>query len=147
MSKKYGFGIVGCGVISKWHISAAESIPNAKLIGVFDNRKESAEKVAAEHSCRVFDTFEDMLACSDIDIVSICTPSGLHAPLAIKAANAGKNIICEKPMAISSADAEEVIAASEQYGRKFMIAHVVRFMNAYKYLEGIVRSEKYNLIV
>ena len=127
MSKKYGFGIVGCGVISKWHISAAELIPNAKLIGVFDNRKESAEKVAAEHSCRVFDTFEDMLACSDIDIISICTPSGLHAPLAIKAANAGKNIICEKPMAITHEQIDELIAAVENNHVKMAVISQLRF--------------------
>ena len=101
MSKVFGFGIIGCGVISKWHADSIEQIEDAKIIGAYDLRFESAEKFAKERGYIAFKTLEEMLSSKDIDIVCICTPSGLHAPLAIKAANAGKHFIVEKPMAIT----------------------------------------------
>ena len=58
--RKYGFGIIGCGVISRWHADSINAIENAELIGVFDNREESAVKFSADYNCRVFKTMEDM---------------------------------------------------------------------------------------
>ena len=60
MNKKYGFGIVGCGAISKWHVAAINEIENAELIGVFNTPKSFAEDFAKENNCRVFDTYEDL---------------------------------------------------------------------------------------
>ena len=76
MNNKIGFGIVGCGVISKWHLTAINSIPEAELIGVFDSYRPGAEKFASENSCRIFDTYEDMLNCDEIDIINISIEGG-----------------------------------------------------------------------
>ena len=113
MDKIFGFGIIGCGVISKWHADSIEGIEDAKLVGAYDTRYESAVKFSEERNCKAFKTLEEMLSCDEIDIVCICTPSGLHAPLAIKAANAGKHFVVEKPMAITKKQVIDMIDAVE----------------------------------
>ena len=127
MSKKYGFGIVGCGAISKWHVAAINEIENAELIGVFNTPKSFAEDFAKENNCRVFDTYEEMLNCGDIDIVNICTPSGTHAPLAIEAANHKKNVIVEKPMAITKKEINDLVKAVKINDIKLAVISQLRF--------------------
>ncbi len=127
MNKKYGFGIVGCGAISKWHVAAIKEIENAELIGVFNTPKSFAEDFAKENNCRVFDTYEEMLNCEDIDIVNICTPSGTHAPLAIEAANHKKNVIVEKPVAITREQIDDLVLAVEKNHIKLAVISQLRF--------------------
>ena len=138
MKKTYGFGIIGCGVISKWHASAVENIENAALIGAYDAFKPSAEKFAAEHGCRVFDTLEEMFDRKEIDIVCICTPSGLHTPIAIQAADAGKNVVVEKPMAITKDQISDLIAAVERNKIKLAVISQLRFTNAMQKVKSAI---------
>lgn len=101
-NRKIGFGIIGCGVISDFHANALFELPaDAQLIGVADVRHESAVQFAERHKVCAFASVEELLACKEIDVVNICTPSGFHADVAVAAAEAGKHIIVEKPMAIS----------------------------------------------
>ena len=117
MGNKIGFGIIGCGVIADFHANALFGLPdNAVLIGVADARYESAVRFAAAKGVRAFATVDEMLACKEIDVVTICTPSGFHADVAVKAANAGKHIICEKPMAITTEQLERMTEACERNG-------------------------------
>ena len=140
MMKKYGFGIVGCGVISKWHIDAIQAIDGAQLVGVFDNCKENAQKTAQLHACRCFDTYEEMLLCPQVDIVSICTPSGTHAPLAIEAANRGKNIIVEKPMAITKQQIDELIYTVEKNNVKLTVISQLRFKEGIQRVKNAIEN-------
>lgn len=135
MSKKIGFGIVGCGVISKWHIAAINEIEDAELIGVYDSFADGARRLGEEYSCRVFDTYEDMLSCDEIDAVNICTPSGTHASLAIHAANHGKNIVVEKPMAITKEQITDLIDAVEKNGVKATVISQLRFRESVQKLK------------
>lgn len=112
--KAYNFGIIGCGVISNWHAGVIEKLDNAKLIGVFDPNTARAAEFAEKQCCKAFATLEEMLASEEIDIVSICTPSGTHAELCIKAAKAKKHIVVEKPMAITKAQLSGIVDAVEQ---------------------------------
>lgn len=112
--KKYGFGILGCGVISKWHAEAIKSINSAVLVGVYDNNIDNAKKLSAEFDCKVFNSLEDMLNNPEIDVINICLPSGLHAEMAVKIANAKKHFVVEKPMAITKKQIEDIITACEK---------------------------------
>ena len=112
--KKYGFGIIGCGVISNWHASVIAEIENAELIGAYDRSNIGLTSFCTKHACRAFATMEEMLACADIDIVCICTPSGTHASLVVAVANAGKNIVVEKPMAITREQLADIVEAVEK---------------------------------
>lgn len=114
--KTYGFGIIGCGIISKWHMTAIRNLDNAKLVGVYDKALDRAEAFAKENNCSAFATLEDMLARGDIDVICICTPSGLHADAAVAAANAGKHIVVEKPMAITRQQLASIVEAVERNG-------------------------------
>jgi predicted dehydrogenase len=89
---------------------------DAVLVGVADARLPAAERFAKEKQVRAFASVEEMLACPEIDVVTICVPSGLHAELAIKAANAGKHIIVEKPMAITKEQLDAMEEACERNG-------------------------------
>lgn len=148
MDRKYGFGIVGCGLVSKLHVAAIKEIENAELIGVFNTPKSHAEDFAKKNNCRVFDTYEEMLNCKDIDIVNICTPSGTHTPLAIEAVNHKKNVIVEKPMAITKEQIDELISAVEQNNVKLAVISQFRFNeNIQKVKKAIENGELGNIII
>src|SRR3989339_940728 len=112
MGEKFGFGIIGAGVVSEYHARAIEAQPDAKIVAVASRGRERGEKFAAAHNCEYISDWREMLKRDDIHAVSICTPSGLHAEQAIAAANAGKHIMVDKPMAINLKDATEMILAA-----------------------------------
>ena len=117
MTNKIGFGIIGCGVISDFHANALFALSeDAILVGVADARPEAAERFAQVKGVRAFASVEEMLACPEIQVVTICVPSGFHADIAIKAANAGKHIIVEKPMAITAEQLNAMEEACEKNG-------------------------------
>ncbi len=112
MSK--GFGIIGCGMIANFHAKAIKDIPGAKLVACQSRSLESAEKFAAANGCKAYEKLEDLLADPAVDIVTICTPSGLHMEPAVAAANAGKHVIIEKPLEITLERCDQIIAACEK---------------------------------
>lgn len=124
------FAIVGCGHIAKKHAEALQNIEDARLIGVCDKIAANMEPYVLEFGAQSYNDLEDMLKNPSIDIVNICTPSGTHAPLARMAAKAGKHIILEKPMALTIADSEAIIAACKEYGVKLAVVHPNRFRPA-----------------
>ncbi len=135
-----GFGIIGCGTISAWHAQAISKVENARLIGATDADLGRAQTFCQSHGGRVFASVEELLACPDIDIVNICVPSGLHANLAILAAQAGKHIVVEKPMALSVADADRVIRVCQEQGVKLEVISQIRFSPAVNRLKQAVEA-------
>src|SRR6187399_2385076 len=111
-----GFGIIGCGMISRFHAKAVADIKGAKVVACFDSFTSSADKFGAEIGCKVYHKLEDMLADKAVDVVTICTPSGVHAEPAIAAAKAGKHIIVEKPLDITLKRCDAMIAAADKAG-------------------------------
>lgn len=140
--KTYGFGIIGCGIIADWHSTAINNIENASIAGVFDVNLTRAETFAAEHNCKAFPTLEDMLACNEIDIVCICTPSGLHAEAAVAAANAGKHIVVEKPMAITREQLSAIVEAVERNGVQLTSISQRRFCHSIKKVKDAIQAGK-----
>ena len=136
---KIKFGIIGCGLISNWHADAILKIDEAELIGATDVSEKSRKAFSEKYKINAYNSVEELLA-SDVDVVSICTPSGLHAPLAVKVANAGKHIIVEKPMAITLEQADEIIEACEKNGVKASIISQMRFTPALQKLKKAVDS-------
>ena len=124
------FGIIGCGTISEWHAAAIEKIDGAQLIGVTDVYEPSRVSFAEKHKVKAYASVEALLADPSIHVVCICTPSGLHAPMAVAAANAGKNIIVEKPMAITAQEISDVLSACEKNKVKMAVISQLRFSDA-----------------
>lgn len=107
------FGLIGCGRIAGNHANAiAELEPRMKLTAVVDADPARARELAEKTGATAFDSYEAMLA-SDIDAVSICTPSGMHPANGIQAARAGKHVVTEKPMGITLSDCDELIRACD----------------------------------
>ena len=132
--------VVGCGIMGRTHARNWRAVPGVQLAAVCDIDKELADKVAGSNGTKSYTSFEDMLAEEQPDIVSICVPTFLHKPLVLQAARAGVHIVCEKPIAPSLQDAEEMIAACRANKVRLFIAHVVRFFPSYKDLAAKVRA-------
>jgi len=138
--KEIGFGIIGCGMISNWHAEAISKVPGAKLVAVTDVNEKSRNNFAEKFHVSSENTVDELLARKDIEIICICTPSGLHTPLAIQTANAGKHIVVEKPMALNVKEADEIIDACERNHVKMGVISQLRFTHAVKKLKGAVES-------
>ncbi len=93
--EKVRFGIVGCGMISGFHAAAIRENDSAELAGVYDPWEPARAACAKKHQTRCFSTLEEMMACPEVDAVSICTPNGLHAEIALAALHAGKHVVVE----------------------------------------------------
>jgi len=122
-----GFGIVGAGVISLTHADAIASLPAARLVAVTDIEPERAKSLAASHDCAVEPDLDALLARVDVDVVSVCVPSGLHAEVGIRAAAAGKHLVVEKPVDVSLRAADRLIAAARAAGVVLTVISQHRF--------------------
>lgn len=111
-----GFGIVGCGMIANFHAKAIADIRNAKVAACFDMFPASADRLAEQLGCTAYHDLDQMLADPDVDIVTICTPSGAHMEPAVAAAKAGKHVIVEKPLEITLRRCDRIIKACEDAG-------------------------------
>jgi predicted dehydrogenase len=112
----YGFGIVGCGMISTFHARAIADVRGAKLVACFDTREAAAEKFAADHHCNSYTKLDTMLADPNVDVVTIATPSGAHMEPAVAAARAGKHVIVEKPLEITLKKCDRIIEECDKAG-------------------------------
>ena len=109
--------IVGCGRISDLHQLGYRGREDAKIVAVCDTNKAHAKKKAKEWGVeKVYDKFEHVLADKDIDAVELLTPHHLHCPMTVQAAQAGKHVSVQKPMALCAAEADEMIAAANNAG-------------------------------
>lgn len=112
MKDKFGYGIVGCGVIAPWHARAVKNLPNADLVAVCDIELPKAEKIREDFEAQhVYADYNELLARDDIDVISICTPSGHHHEVAIAAAKAGKQVLSEKSLDVTHEHMDAMIKA------------------------------------
>lgn len=125
---KLKIGIIGVGGISQMHIAAYHANPNVELYAFCDiDKKRLEEKGKAYGITRLFASAEEMCALPELDAVSVCTWNSAHAPCVIAALNAGKHVLCEKPMATDVAQAEEMLRAAERNGKILAMGFVRRF--------------------
>jgi len=124
--EKVKFGIIGCGRIAQRH---AEHINNfGELKAVADIKLERAKELGEKYKCNIYNDIDSLLASEKkIDVISICTPNGLHAEHSIKALNAGFHVLCEKPMALTVQECKMMIKAAEDNNRKLFIVKQNRF--------------------
>jgi len=129
------FGIIGAGMIGHFHAKAITAMTGGELHSVFDLRGEAAEKLAAEYAAKAFSDIDDFLADPELEIVTVGTPSGAHLEPSLAALNAGKHVICEKPLEITTERIDQLIAAAEKNGKTIAAVLNRRFhpgMTAFK---------------
>lgn len=108
------FGIVGSGMIADFHAKAIKDIHNAEIIGFCDSGSGSAQKLADKYGAKAFVGYENLLNEPGINVVTIATPSGLHLEPTVLAAEKGIHVLCEKPIEITTARVDQMIAAHEK---------------------------------
>jgi myo-inositol 2-dehydrogenase / D-chiro-inositol 1-dehydrogenase len=130
-------GIVGAGTMANVH-AAGWKVANAELVGVMSKNQASALEMGQKYGARVFDTYQALL--DEVDIIDICTPTDFHKDMVLQAAQVGKHILCEKPIALNLQDGAEMIAACNDAGVRLFIAMVVRFFPQYRLAQQTVAS-------
>lgn len=134
-------GIIGCGKIAVIrHVPEYAACGRAVLAGYFDFVKERAEELAARYGGTVFSSVEEMLACEEIDAVSVCTANATHAEITLNALRAGKHVLCEKPMATTVAECLAMLAAARESGKRLLIAHNQRMCAAHRKAASMLRE-------
>lgn len=113
-------GIVGYGGMGSWHGNIVKDIDGLIVKGVYDIKPERGI-IAEEKGFQAYESLEALLADEEIDLVLVSTPNDLHRPIAIQAMRAGKNVVSEKPVTLSSEDLEEMIRVSEETGMLFTV--------------------------
>lgn len=124
------YAIVGCGHIAKKHASAIDNAENSVLTAVCDTVPERMEEYIQKYGVKGYTDLDEMLQDGEIDVVNICTPSGFHADLTVKAANAKKHIVVEKPIALTLEDANKMIQVCAENNVKLAVVHPNRFRPA-----------------
>ena len=128
------FAVAGCGVISRFHLDAIRSIEDAALCGVYDPVEASARAAAQAYGTRAYPDYDALLADPQVDAVCICTPSHLHAPLALQAVAAGKHVLIEKPVALTLEDCDAVAAVTKDDNINLMVAQIARELFGVKHV-------------
>jgi predicted dehydrogenase len=127
-------GLVGFGFIGKTHLEAYQKIDNCRVKAIYTKKGEGPYHFAA--------TYEDLLNDQEIDIIDICLPTYLHEEYIIKAANAGKHIICEKPLVLKLDSATRIIDAVKKNNVELFVGHILRFWPEYQVIKSYSETEK-----
>lgn len=136
--KELGVAILGYGYMGGMHLDALRLIEDAPVRGVWGRDPSSTKEFAKRHGIKAYASLDDVLRDEEVRAVDICTPSHTHADFSIKALDAGKHVLVEKPLALSLREADRMIEAAERTGLKLMVAHVLRFFPDYMRMKEMV---------
>jgi UDP-N-acetyl-2-amino-2-deoxyglucuronate dehydrogenase len=137
----YKFAIIGCGQIAGRHAEQIQK--NGQLVAVCDIIPEKADSFSQKFPSKPYYNIDELLSKEkNSDLVVVCSPNGLHAEHSINSLQAGKHVLCEKPMAISTADARKMIDAEKKTGKKLFVVKQNRFNPPVVYLKKLVDENK-----
>lgn len=142
-----GFGIVAAGMIGKVHAEAIAAIPEAKLVAVYSRNINSALALAGKYNAQAFDDYDKFLANAEMQIVCICSPSGMHFEHGSAAANAGKHILVEKPIETNLEKADALIAACQKANVRLGVIFQSRFLEAVQAIKSAVDAGKLGKLI
>ncbi len=135
---KLGAAVIGLGV-GRTHAAAYDELPNVDLLAIADVSEEARGKAQADHpAIDTYADYQEMLRRDDVGVVSICTPDRLHAEHAIAALDAGKHVLCEKPLSTSMEDAIRIVEKVRESGRKLMMCHNYRYVPQFRRIKELV---------
>src|SRR5207237_9673647 len=131
MAEPLKVGVIGVGGIASTHFPGWKESPDAELYAFADLVPEVLKRVGVKQGVkRLYERAEDLIADPEVDLVDICTPNNYHAPLAVAALDAGKHVLCEKPLAPAPDAVREMIAARDRSGKMLMTAQHFRFQGS-----------------
>lgn len=150
--KRLGVAVVGLGTLALENIIPAfGETKHVRLAALVSGSPEKARAVGAEYgipekSIYSYERFDEIRNDPSVDIVYIVVPNALHAPFTVRAAQAGKHVLCEKPMAATVAEAERMVEACKAAGRKLMIAYRMQYTPEHRTLIDLARSKRYGAV-
>ncbi len=142
----FKIGLLGLGMMGKQHMESSRALPGVEMV---TRNSPPFDKLPPQPTSELTQTAlcQAMIEDPTIDAIDICLPTGMHAPLTIAALDAGKHVLCEKPMALTAQDCTRMLAAGDRAWKRnhriLMIAHVLRFWPAYLYLREAVACRSY----
>jgi predicted dehydrogenase len=136
---KLRVGIVGVGGIGRdQHLPGWSKVPFAEVVAAADVSEEALHQAPLTSTCRRFHDWKDLVALDDLDVVDVCTPNRMHAPIALAALQAGKHVLCEKPLATTAEEVAALARTAEQEDRLLMAAQHFRFDPMVRQLKALV---------
>jgi predicted dehydrogenase len=152
---------MGLGGMGNMHLGRYGEVPGAEVVAIADIEEERLQPgestlkinigqggaIIDPDRHRLYTNADDLIADADVDLVDICLPTFLHAEYCRKALQAGKHVLCEKPMALTYQECEQVLKAADESPGKLMVAHCVRFFAAYEHLSETVESGRFGRLL
>lgn len=145
--KALNVGVIGLGAIGQKHCDSLAKIRQANLMALADVNEAVLNKTAEKLGAKPYTDYKQMLAAPDLEAVVVATPDDLHRDISIQAAQAGKHILVEKPIATTEADALAMMAAAEKAGVKLMVGFTLRFVPHYQQARQAVETGKLGQMV
>lgn len=145
--KEIGIGIIGTGAITEKHIEAVNTIENAEVLALYNPDTESVQKAVKKFNFPVYSDMNEFLNQTGLDVICICTPSGLHLEPAIAAVKAGKHVLVEKPLEINLSRVDKLIRACEENRVKLAVIFQNRFSEDYIRLKEAVRCGEFGRLL
>ena len=136
-------GLCGAGFMGKMNVACYAGLPGVKIVAVADVRRDFAEAAAKRSGAKIYSKAADLIAQADVDMVSICLPTYLHAEHVIQAARSGLDCFCEKPMALNAAEGRRMLKAVRAAKIKFTVGHVIRFWPEYQLLKEMIDRRRF----
>ena len=138
---KIRIAVIGCGSIAKYrHLIEYNNNTQVEIVAVCDINEARVKETAEKYRAKAYTSYKILLASENIDAVSVCLPNYLHAPVSIAALNAGAHVLCEKPMATSREEAEQMIEAARRSNKKLMIGHNQRFVSSHQKAKRLIEQ-------
>ena len=143
-AKKVKLGIIGCvGIANGKHMPSLSKVPEVEMAAFCDIIEDRTVKAAAEYGvkgAKVYKDYKELLADASIDVVHVLTPNSSHSPITVDALNAGKHVMCEKPMAKNYAEAKLMLDTAKKVGKKLTIGYQNRFSKENQHLNRLCRA-------
>ncbi|MGF7398875.1 Gfo/Idh/MocA family oxidoreductase [Thermoanaerobacterium thermosaccharolyticum] len=144
MKEKIRIGIIGCGGIANGkHMPSLSKLDNVEMVAFCDIKEERALKAAKDYGidgAKTYNDYRKLLEDKSIDVVHVCTPNKSHADITVDALEAGKHVMCEKPMAKTASNAKRMLDAAKKTGKKLTIGYQNRFRADSQYLHKLCQD-------
>ena len=144
MSAKLGVCIVGCGYMGQIHAARWSRVPEAQVVAVVDTDLQRAERLAHQYRLEPYYLdYREAIGLPQVDVVSVCIPTALHVDVSVAAAEAGKHVLCEKPMALTLEQADRMMAAAEANQVKLGVGFMRRHSPVVQDLRSLLAQGKF----
>ena len=144
--KTYGFGIIGCGMVAAVHAAAITELEHGELVAVSSRNSANLRRLVDEYHVDGYSEYREMLKRDDLDIVCVCTPSGVHLEAAAATAEARKHVIVEKPLEITLERCDQIIQACDEAGVRLCAVFNSRFAEGSQLLKNTINSGRFGTL-